>query len=636
VSRLVCLVLTLALALLPAGEVRASSSLGNVQVDNSLANGAAVGIVVDARPGSALVKVSNPHKFWTNVVLPASSGGVTFTPASPSRSDPLAGFYALAGVIPPGGDAAWQARFPAADSSQVVVVSPSILISPNAGALTIATILVSMIGGVPKAKAADNILKAAQLLLTVPTITAAIKAIDDQDAYGFAGALYDSIGDHGDRLVIMQAMAQLGITATEQVLKRVLVGWTIFELMQLAYDEISARILGTAQGNVTFMNEPVATPGSPLLVVDDQLDTGNVISRPSRVSLVTPDAKVVASADYEAPSSPNIGNAAAIPPAHVFTAQHAVYFADGHGTVRRLTADGVAQVIASFPLKKRRDGLSNSGGWTSSYDQQEIAFAVRPDGRQLAAVIYTLPNAIVDPNCPADQGPGCIRFTPSTVHVDVYRAWAGGPSWLVHSEEVPNQQFDWSSRYPILVGWDPAGPIGVLERATGAQNGGPWEYNPFGGFPVHLDPLGRPGSRIGGADCLAWTELDNQELLCQPGGYQRPAISLRRPDGSVVWNVPVPSSISFFESLAISPDADRVAFGDFLNTTVVVDRAGGTTVVPQNFRPIIWLNNQTVAGDSIDPQTSNYSGVTLVNIAAPAQLKLLDVHGKVVGTIAAP
>jgi len=623
-----------ALALLPVAGATAVRAAGGVQVDNSLANGAATGTVLRASPDGALVEVHNPHQFWTNVVLPAAGAGVTFQPAPPSPSDPLGGFYARAGVIAPGADAVWQARFPSANSSQVVVVSPAFAVSPDAGALTIATVLVSMVGGVARAKTADDILRAAHLLLTVPTIDAAIEAVDQRDAYGFAVALYDSIGDHADRLVIVRTLSLLGVSVTEQALKRVLVVWTIFELMQLAADEISARILGTAQGNVTFENVPAAPPGSPLLVVDAALEQ-SASSTASRVSLVATDGKVVASADYQAPTPPNVGNAAPVLPAHVVAARHAVYFADASGTVRRLSVDGVTQVVASFPLHPRRDVPIGASGGRSSYDQQEIALAVSPDGRQLAAVIYTLPDAVLDPSCPPEQGPGCTRFMPPSIHVDVYRAWVAGPSWLVHSEDVPDDRYDWTSRYPILVGWDAQGPIGVLQRIEAVQDGGPWQYAAFGGYPAHLDPLGHPGPAIGGADCLAWTELDDQELLCQPGGYRRAAVSLRKPDGTADWNVPLPRSIESIVSLAISPDGGRVAVGDF-GTAVVVDRAGGTVTLPKGFDPIVWLDPQTVAGDAFDSHSYTIDGVTLVSMAAPGRLTVLDVRGRIVGTLAAP
>ena len=90
----------------------------------------------------------------------------------------------------------------------------------------------------------------------------------------------------------------------------------------------------------------------------------------STVAIAGLDGYARAKAHFTPRSTPYIPDAAVVlaPEAHVVAG--VVYFVDGHGVVRTLDRTGRVRLVATFPLTQK---------------QQEISFAVSPDGKRLAS-----------------------------------------------------------------------------------------------------------------------------------------------------------------------------------------------------------------------------------------------------------
>ena len=94
------------------------------------------------------------------------------------------------------------------------------------------------------------------------------------------------------------------------------------------------------------------------------------------VKIVDARGGVHASASFVPPPAPLIGPAAALLQSPVRTAGGAVFYADNTGVIHKLLPDGSTSVVATFPLTS---------------PQQELTYAVSPDGAHLMAIVLTLP-----------------------------------------------------------------------------------------------------------------------------------------------------------------------------------------------------------------------------------------------------
>ncbi len=189
--------------------------------------------------------------------------------------------------------------------------------------------------------------------------------------------------------------------------------------------------------------------------------------RPDTVLIVGLDGKPRVRTSFTPVTVPSMGCYGSASPPAAYVAAHTVYFADGFGVVRGLSAQGQIQTVATFP--------------TSS--QQMLSFAVDPDGSRLMATVLTAPRMLyTQATCPRTGPYYAGDFT-----LDVFSAHAGGSPQLLYHETVPLSQP--SQQYPCtlnFVGWDRVGPIGVSPACLGPV-GGPGHY--FGGPVVRIDAV---------------------------------------------------------------------------------------------------------------------------------------------------
>jgi hypothetical protein len=257
-----------------------------------------------------------------------------------------------------------------------------------------------------------------------------------------------------------------------------------------------------------------------------------------------------------------------------------VYYADGSGVIRTLSPDGSVAEVARLPF----------GG-----AQQELSFAVSPDGTSLEAALLTLP-----PANPNRRTPGDPIFASGSATMDLYRIQPGqSPVVFLHQQWVPaNLGTD-----PVYqaVGYD-HGFIYTMPTHLGTQQ--PYEGYRWFGPAVHASPSGGPPSApLGGSSCFPMAANGAGVLACIDQNYRSP--SLRNADGSLVWAYP--SANENYSYFTFSPRGDRLADFKFAQTTPargdVLTLQGDLVAHPSaNFLPRAWLDENTILGDDMPAQ----------------------------------
>ena len=330
---------------------------------------------------------------------------------------------------------------------------------------------------------------------------------------------------------------------------------------------------------------------------------------PDTVAIVGLDGYARAKRRFQPVSVPYMGNAATILLPGAQVAAGAVYFVDGTGTVRRLAPDGGVAVVTRFPLTN---------------PQQEISFAVSPDGRSLEAAVLTAPVKTPPPSgipFPGLSGPWKL---------DIETASAGASSRVVaHSEYrgPPIPGLEGGFQNVQLVGWDDQGPIALLGAAAAVQNdpytsGHRW----MGGRLVRLAG-GRPGAPVGGAGCMPFSLAPRNAVICgRTLDYSgATGLSLREAGGRAIWSIGQGPGC-----FAASPDLRSMAMAG------QVLRAGGaSTAIPPGFCPLGWVSSTTMVG-----VTGGQNGAAVfqaqmaaVSLADPAQTDDLGFWGLYVGSL---
>jgi hypothetical protein len=298
------------------------------------------------------------------------------------------------------------------------------------------------------------------------------------------------------------------------------------------------------------------------------------------------------------------------PEAHVVAG--VVYFIDGHGVVRTLSRSGRVRQVAVFPLTQR---------------QQEISFAVSPDGKHLVAAIFTLPS--IGKLIP---GTGWHELVgPWKLQVD--RADVGGATVVLHR---------WQSSQPgtfaniVMAGWDTTGPVAVVGGAFATQNPQFDQQTFYGGRFAHLSiATGLPGSAYAcQGDSQAWSVAPDGTTVCATSigattGLTA-SVSVQSP-GQPVWQPALPANPPFGSpgSFALSADGGRLAMDG-----AVVGRSASTVALNTSFKPQGWLDAGTMIGVQLraaDPNKSD--GMAYLRLSTPTQPVLLGFTGEFVGTI---
>jgi hypothetical protein len=306
------------------------------------------------------------------------------------------------------------------------------------------------------------------------------------------------------------------------------------------------------------------------------------------VKIVDASGKVYASATFVPPPAPLIGPAAALLQSPVRTAAGALFYADNAGAVHKLTPDGATSVVATFPL-------------TSS--QQELTYAVSPDGAHLIAIVVSLPPVHNPP--PQTLGDPLYQ-TGGRWSVKVQTADSGGPTTTTFERDL-------GTTYPQvteIVGWDNRGPLATLSTQLGAQQAPPSAH--IFGKLIHIAPDGTHLEPIGGSDCTAVDELADGTVLCD-SDWQ--SFSVRTSAGAILWQRGFPSQDYYF-GLWLSPDGNAVAAQNIvLTASSVASTARQAAGTSSGLVAVGWLNVSTVVeADQQSGQLSLYRANGMVKL----------------------
>jgi hypothetical protein len=327
------------------------------------------------------------------------------------------------------------------------------------------------------------------------------------------------------------------------------------------------------------------TGSAPLIAVLEakgSSTTGNGVSffdSHDTLAIAGLDAVARARSTFAPRALPYIGNAATVlSPNEAYVVHGTAYFIDGFGTVFSMGADGVQRTAARFPI-----GL----------DQQEVSFAVSPDGCQFVASVLTIP-----PKGPAPAGGGFPTLN-GTWKLQTMKARVGGQTQLLHSwtsTSAPDSQGS-SFKNLVLVGWDSSGPLVVVGSALGTQNMPYVVINPdfINGTIAHLAADGTPGALVPLPGCSGIQVSSTGAITCytQSADGQSATVSVVDSTGAVqVRGFPVTGQTE----IAVGPDKLVALTGQFRGPNLV-----GT--LPANFHPEGWVDVNTIFGRLSDPST---------------------------------
>jgi hypothetical protein len=351
---------------------------------------------------------------------------------------------------------------------------------------------------------------------------------------------------------------------------------------------------------------PATIPHPRLLVVLEARRAGstfggglNAYDAHDVVAIAGTDGYARARQTFKPRTIPFVGAGAIMQP-EARVAAGAVFYIDATGVVRRLSVDGSVAQVTSIPFGQ---------------PQQEVSFAVSPDGNRVVASVLTLPDKNPDEQMREPYRPGSHAF------IELFAADVGGPARSLGRTDLGS--FSNTSQILRVVGWDGGGPVVTLQQSLGTQQGslGTW----FEGMQLaHLDTSGHPGPAFTPADCMPWQELEDASVLCSSGGFGN--VTLIDAGGKTLAAFPG----AFGPFLTISPDKAWLAY------LGGAQKRNGTRVkLPDHFFPQGWLDATTIVGY----QDLNYgSGGTvgnmaLVRIADPSHLDDLGFTGVLAGVL---
>ena len=275
-----------------------------------------------------------------------------------------------------------------------------------------------------------------------------------------------------------------------------------------------------------------------------------------------------AHATFQPRSMPYIGNAATLlSPREAYAVRGLVYFIDGLGTVWTMGADGHQATVARFPI---------------TLQQQEVSFAVSPDGCHLMATVLTIPPKGAGNPFPTLNG---------TWKLDVMAADAGGVAKTIRSwssTEYPGQNGGFQNL--VLVGWDAVGPLVVAGSDLGTQNGNVIDnFDFFGGTVTHLAADGTPGLAIttpSGCAPVQVTKVGDITCVAQSGDGSTVTVEVVSSAGQVVV---APFTAGGYLDVA-------VAAGGWIAVSGQWRKGSAVGSLPSNFEPQGWIDANTIFG----------------------------------------
>ena len=269
-----------------------------------------------------------------------------------------------------------------------------------------------------------------------------------------------------------------------------------------------------------------------------------------------------------------------------------VYYMDGTGTVRVLRVGSQPQVVAHFSLQPA---------------QEDVWFAVSPDGSRVLAGILTFP--ALGPSIP---GTGWNTLIGPT-KFDLESASAGGQTkTLIHLEAPPGTNSP-TATFPVA--WTSAGSVAMLPAYLTSQNAWP-------GGPLYvIDDSGKQTQQLGGSDCYAASMTPTGFIPCISGT----SVTVRDQSGSVRWTTHVADFSAL--SLYLAPDGQAISDGLRVETHL-----GGMVAMPNGFRVEGWLDKNTVVGRMVIDD-ANEGNLAWVSLDDPTSVHDLGFKGDFVATL---
>jgi hypothetical protein len=370
---------------------------------------------------------------------------------------------------------------------------------------------------------------------------------------------------------------------------------------------------------------PSATPGAATLYA--VLEPPREFAQNTTVAIAGLDGHARAKTHFTPRSSPYAPDVAVIlaPEAHVVAG--VVYFVDGRGVVRTLDRSGRVRQVAVFPMTQK---------------QQEISFAVSPDGKQLMAAILSLPS--VGPTPSPGGAPWPALIGPWKLEVD--RADVGGATLTLHKWQSTSEPGCTAANCPgqspgltniVMAGWDAQGPVAVVGSDFATQNGQFDHQTFYGGHFANVDmSTGLPGPAFGGCrgDYQPWSVRVDGTTVCAASRSSEvglsAAVSVQSP-GQPLWEPVLPADppFAFPGSFVLSADGNRLAMDG-----AVVSRAVPAVALNSFFKPEGWLDAGTIIGIQLNKADPNKSdGMAYLHLSSPTRPVILGFVGEFVGTI---
>jgi hypothetical protein len=330
------------------------------------------------------------------------------------------------------------------------------------------------------------------------------------------------------------------------------------------------------------------------------------------IAIVEADGTVRVKATFKPRHVPFVGNADPLLQPEARIAAGAVFYIDGDGVVRRLDASGGVTEVAKFPI---------------SQSQQEVSFAVSPDGYHLVANVLTLPP-------PGPSGPE-QGFQPGVpFHLELEAADAGGSTRTLSEVDVDQGVIP---NLVQVVGWDSSGPLVDTIGSYGTQQGslGRW----VGGQLARLDQSGHVSEPLLQQDCFIWERSPSGTTLCTDGNNRN--VRELSASGQVLWAFP-PADQQYLY-VTMSPDGSHIACtlwymggpitpGTSGGRDQVRSRDGSVVDLPDRFLPEGWLDDDTIIGVKGDYPAPT-GDLATVHLSSPNQLTDLGLRGLFVGPI---
>jgi len=244
-------VLSLGMLTLTGGAAVAQNITPKIEVDQSIADGAITGKIVDSSNWPIVrVTVHNEHNYWTKIET-TTNIGVTVEPVN---------IWAKFGFIPGDGDAIYQLTY---DSRHNAFVSffANAARTQNGGT---PAYVISVIEGVIKVftlRTFNNVpLNALQDVLSqLDRIPDCVKASDNLYLGQWLNFLSNInncvVKDEKQQQVVIYLVQKLGVTISKESIKNIFTLWAIKGAFEDIWDTLSSMVQGSYAGTITFKSE---------------------------------------------------------------------------------------------------------------------------------------------------------------------------------------------------------------------------------------------------------------------------------------------------------------------------------------------------------------------------------------------